>query len=121
MYTVVDEFELIFTDQYQESYIFGGNYFLKLGQREFLFVLGQIVLEHILQMFEVLRRQFRTISRVADVHDEVHHLIDGDGSILVGVGQPKNGGRHTSIAEDLVKGLGGDWVILTDEVGNGLQ
>ena len=55
------------------------------------------------------------------MHDEVHHLIDGDGSILVGISQPKDGGRYTSIAEDLVKGLGADGVILTDEVGYGLE
>ena len=63
----------------------------------------------------------RYIPRVANVHDEVHHLIDGDGSILVGISQPKDGGRYTSIAEDLVKGLGADGVILTDEVGYGLE
>ena len=61
------------------------------------------------------------IPRVANVHDEVHHLVDGDGSILVGISQPKDGGRYTSIAEDLVKGLGADGVILTDEVGYGLE
>ena len=43
------------------THIFRRNDFLKLGQREFLLVLGQIVSEHILEMFEVLWRQFGTI------------------------------------------------------------
>ena len=72
-------------------------------------------------MLEVLRRQFGTIPRVANVHDKVHHLIDGDGPILVGVGQPEDGGGDASIAKDLVKGLRSDRVILTDEVGDGLK
>lgn len=58
---------------------------------------------------------------VANMHDEVHHLVNGDGAILVGVGQPEDGGRHASIAEDFVEGGRVDGVILTDEIGDGLE
>ena len=61
------------------------------------------------------------IPRVANVHDEVHHLVDGDGPVLVCVGQPEYGGGHASIAEDLMKGLRGNGVILAYEVSNGLK
>ena len=58
---------------------------------------------------------------IADVQDKVHHLVHGDGSIVVGVGQPKDGGRHAPVAEDLVEGGGCDGIILADQIGDGLE
>ena len=55
------------------------------------------------------------------MQDEIHHFVNRDGAILVGVGQSKDGGRHASITEDLVEATRGDGFILADEIGNGLQ
>ena len=58
---------------------------------------------------------------IADVQDKVHHLVHGDGSIVVGVGQPKDGGRHTPVTEDLVERSRRDGVVLADKIGDGLE
>ena len=58
--------------------------------------------------------------RVADVKDEVHHFVDGDGGIMVSVGQSEYGGRHTSITKDFVEAVGCNGFILANEIGDGL-
>lgn len=43
------------------TYVFGRNDLLELSQRELLVVLGQVLPKDLLQVLEVLRRQFRAM------------------------------------------------------------
>ena len=123
------------------TYIFRGHDLLELRQGELVLVFGQVLSEDVLQVLEVFGRQLRPISRrnniliigssskwsdrispgIAYVQDKVHHLVNRDRPVAIGVGQPEDGGRHPAIAKDLVEGGGGDGVILADEIGDGLQ
>lgn len=55
------------------------------------------------------------------MQDKVVHFFHRDDPVVVDIRQPEDGGRHPPIAEDLVEGGGGDWVILAYEIGDGLQ
>lgn len=55
------------------------------------------------------------------MQDKIDHLVDRDRTILVGVGQSEDGGRHPPIAKDLVEGAWRDRVILANEISDGLQ
>ena len=55
------------------------------------------------------------------MQDEIDHLIDRDSSIMICIRQAKNRGWHSAIAEDLVKCVGSDRIILAYKISNGFQ
>ena len=62
-----------------------------------------------------------TLPWVADVQDEVDHLIDRDGSVMISIRQAENRRWHSAIAEDLVKGVGSDRIVLAYQISDRLQ
>jgi hypothetical protein len=61
------------------------------------------------------------LPRICQYEHKVHHLLDGDDPVLVCVREPEYLSWDAARGEDPVEGVGGDGVILTDEIRDRLK